>query len=90
MTTGKARFARPRIFAEHRQDRLLERLISGVVTRYLDLSVRASGFSNTLSAYCLRAKQRRQLGQLSDVALKDMGISRCEAIEESDKPFWKG
>ena len=32
---------------------------------------------------------RRQLAQLSQVQLKDIGINRSEALEEAAKPFWK-
>lgn len=31
---------------------------------------------------------RRQLAQLDDSALKDIGISRAEALQEARKPFW--
>jgi len=36
-----------------------------------------------------RLKQRRQLAHLSDVMLKDIGISRSDADAEASKPFWK-
>ena len=35
-----------------------------------------------------RAHQRRQLAQLSTAQLLDMGITREDATEESNKPFW--
>ncbi|MCP5206557.1 MAG: DUF1127 domain-containing protein [Hahellaceae bacterium] len=34
------------------------------------------------------AKQRRMLAQLNDSQLKDIGISRYDAIEESNRDFW--
>lgn len=34
------------------------------------------------------AKQRRMLAQLNDAQLKDIGISRYDAIEESSRDFW--
>lgn len=37
-----------------------------------------------------RARQRRQLMQFDDHLLRDIGISRSEAITEADKPFWQG
>ena len=34
------------------------------------------------------AEQRRQLAALSDAALKDIGLSRADAWQESERPFW--
>jgi uncharacterized protein YjiS (DUF1127 family) len=34
------------------------------------------------------ARQRRQLAMLSDVALKDIGLSRADIWEETQRPFW--
>jgi uncharacterized protein YjiS (DUF1127 family) len=34
------------------------------------------------------ARQRRQLAMLSDMALKDLGLSRADIMQESDRPFW--
>lgn len=31
---------------------------------------------------------RKQLGQLSESQLKDIGVSHAQAKIESDKPFW--
>lgn len=42
-----------------------------------------------LSIWYSTAKQRRALLQLSDDQLKDIGISRADAIHEAGKPFWK-
>ncbi|MCW9034461.1 MAG: DUF1127 domain-containing protein [Rhodospirillales bacterium] len=36
-----------------------------------------------------KARQRHALSGLSDDLLKDIGISRAQAMGESDKPFWK-
>jgi uncharacterized protein YjiS (DUF1127 family) len=35
-----------------------------------------------------RARQRRQLAQLSDAQLDDIGVNRAEARAEAAKPFW--
>ena len=35
-----------------------------------------------------RADQRHQLGEVTDVQLRDMGISREAARREYSKPFW--
>ncbi|MCY1276341.1 hypothetical protein D9M70_250050 [compost metagenome] len=34
------------------------------------------------------AHQRRQLARLSDEMLKDIGLSRADILEESERPFW--
>jgi uncharacterized protein YjiS (DUF1127 family) len=34
------------------------------------------------------ARQRRQLAMLSDAALKDIGLSRADVLQESERPFW--
>jgi uncharacterized protein YjiS (DUF1127 family) len=35
-----------------------------------------------------RGRQRRQLAELSDHMLRDIGITRADAWAEADKPFW--
>lgn len=42
-----------------------------------------------LQKYHATAKQRRALSQLSDAQLKDIGITRVDALQEAGKPFWK-
>lgn len=32
--------------------------------------------------------QRRQLAALGDAALKDIGLSRADVFQESERPFW--
>lgn len=34
------------------------------------------------------AKERRQLATLDDAALKDMGLTRGDVFQESERPFW--
>lgn len=34
------------------------------------------------------ARQRAHLASLSDEALKDMGLSRADILQESETPFW--
>jgi len=36
-----------------------------------------------------RSRQRRALQALDDWALKDVGLSRADAMRECDKPFWQ-
>jgi uncharacterized protein YjiS (DUF1127 family) len=46
----------------------------------------------TLGFWIDRSRQRRQLGELAelnDCLLKDIGVSREEAMREAEKPFWR-
>ena len=41
-------------------------------------------------AHCIdRVRQRRALARLDDRMLSDIGISRCDAEREIEKPFWR-
>ncbi|MEE8394178.1 MAG: DUF1127 domain-containing protein [Rhodospirillales bacterium] len=53
--------------------------ISGLILRTAD----------TLYEWQARAAQRRRLMELDDRMLGDIGISRTEAWEEWEKPFWR-
>ena len=44
---------------------------------------------DSLGAWRVRARERRQLSGLSDVMLKDIGVSRADASKEFEKPFWR-
>lgn len=35
-----------------------------------------------------RSRQRRQLAELGDAALKDIGLTRIDVRIEIEKPFW--
>lgn len=34
------------------------------------------------------AEQRHRLAQLDESALKDLGLSRADVLQESERPFW--
>ena len=36
-----------------------------------------------------RRRQRQALAGLDDAMLKDIGLSRADALFEADKPFWR-
>jgi uncharacterized protein YjiS (DUF1127 family) len=36
-----------------------------------------------------RHRERRELLQLDDRALTDIGLTRCDALSEAGKPFWQ-
>ena len=42
-----------------------------------------------LRAWRRRARERAELGRLSDRELRDFGVSRGEAIAEAAKPVWR-
>lgn len=42
-----------------------------------------------LESWVERHRQRRALHQLSDELLKDIGVSRADALREASKPFWR-
>ena len=50
------------------------------------------GWLRTLEFWISRSRQRRQLGELAEFdsdLLKDIGVSRKEALREAAKPFWR-
>ncbi|MEJ1337246.1 MAG: DUF1127 domain-containing protein [Candidatus Sedimenticola sp. (ex Thyasira tokunagai)] len=47
------------------------------------------GVIEQLKCWYARHRQREQLLQMDDRALKDIGISRVDALSEGTKPFWK-
>jgi uncharacterized protein YjiS (DUF1127 family) len=55
-------------------------------------SISAGGWLRTLEVWIDRSHQRRQLGELAelnDYLLKDIGVSREQAMREAAKPFWR-
>jgi uncharacterized protein YjiS (DUF1127 family) len=52
----------------------------------------AAGFIAAFDLLCdwaERNRQRRALLSLSDTMLRDIGVSRADALREGEKPFWK-
>jgi len=52
----------------------------------------AGGWLRTPETWIDRSHQRRRLGELAelnDYLLKDIGVSREEALREAMKPFWR-
>ncbi|MBN9671291.1 DUF1127 domain-containing protein [Roseibium aggregatum] len=43
---------------------------------------------NRLAVWSRTRQTRRQLSDLSDAALKDLGLSREAALQEATRPFW--
>ena len=52
---------------------------SGLLARLFDL----------LMTWSQRARERRELHAMSEHSLRDIGLSRADAAQEYDKPFWR-
>jgi uncharacterized protein YjiS (DUF1127 family) len=52
-----------------------------------------AGLASTIRRWVARSQQRRALREIAertdDHLLKDIGVSREEALREADKPFWR-
>jgi uncharacterized protein YjiS (DUF1127 family) len=44
---------------------------------------------DTLETWSERTRRRRELMRLDDHLLRDIGITRADAIAEASKPFWR-
>ena len=75
---------RPSAQLGHRQAHLL-RFLSGAAATMTGL-IRAG---DTLLLWLERYRQRRALDSLSDHVLKDLGLSRSDAMQEGGKRFWE-
>jgi uncharacterized protein YjiS (DUF1127 family) len=74
---------------------LLETITSAGHTRIEGQCRRRTLAAGLIAAFDLlcdwteRNRQRRALLSLSDAMLRDIGISRADALREGEKPFWK-
>ena len=63
--------------------------IAGELPRQaLNLSALAKAVWRQLKRWQQLAAQRRRLASLSDAALKDLGLSRADVMNEVERPFW--
>lgn len=51
-------------------------------------SFRLSAVASKLRRWWELARQRRQLAVLGEQARKDLGLSRADVMQESERPFW--
>jgi uncharacterized protein YjiS (DUF1127 family) len=42
-----------------------------------------------IAGWIERARQRKALAGLDDYMLRDIGITRCDAVRECSRPFWR-
>jgi uncharacterized protein YjiS (DUF1127 family) len=47
------------------------------------------GLIALLKTWRRRAEERQMLVTMSDMMLRDIGITRCDAMNEASKPFWR-
>ena len=48
-----------------------------------------SNMLSKLDMLLARRKSRRELAKLPDYLLKDIGVSRADALREAEKSFWQ-
>lgn len=60
---------------------------AGEITGLLAVAGRAA--LDRLALWHERARQRRQLRELTDALLHDLGLTRSDADAEAIKPFWR-
>ena len=65
------------------------RTLSEAPARPLPGPVPVRGWLGWIRGQAARWRERRLLEQLDDRALRDIGISRSEALAEARKPFWQ-
>ena len=54
-----------------------------------DLSDAAQWVLTTLRQWRRRSREREQISRMDERMLKDIGITRAEALRLSSKPFWR-
>ncbi|WP_432695544.1 DUF1127 domain-containing protein [Marinobacterium sp. YM272] len=52
-------------------------------------TIKLADLFSRLKEWHARARQRRQLATLPPEMLKDIGVSRTDALKEANKPFWR-
>jgi uncharacterized protein YjiS (DUF1127 family) len=68
---------------------VLERATAGPAGRPAErLRAALSWVILTLLRWQELARQRRALGAMSDHMLKDLGLTRADALREAGRPFW--
>jgi len=63
--------------------------IAGALPRQaVSLGALAKALWRQLKRWQQLAAQRRRLAALNDAALKDLGLSRADVLQEAERPFW--
>lgn len=64
-------------------------IVSARRARHISPSDTFSSLVESLQAWRERTRSRRELMRLSEYQLKDIGLSRQDAEQEWQKPFWQ-
>lgn len=62
--------------------------LAAAAPRHLSLSPMLRKLGQQLKRWYQLAQQRRRLASLNDAALKDLGLSRADVLQEAERPFW--
>ncbi|MGB5706338.1 MAG: DUF1127 domain-containing protein [Arenicellales bacterium] len=71
-----------------KQNQPLDYLVDVVPTRNAIKIFLGGTLSATIRIWFQRYQQRQRLTSLSERMLKDIGITREQATQEAEKPFW--
>jgi uncharacterized protein YjiS (DUF1127 family) len=63
-------------------------VLATVLPRHFSLGALAGKLGRQLKRWYQLAEQRRQLAMLDETALKDLGLSRGDVMQEVERPFW--
>ena len=53
------------------------------------LAARLTQLKDLFALWRRRSYERQALAGLSDLMLRDIGVTRCDALNEASKPFWR-
>jgi len=53
------------------------------------VAARIKRIADVLALWRQRSYERQALAGLSDQLLRDIGLTRCDAMNEANKPFWR-
>ncbi len=62
---------------------------STAIGRRRSLSLSFRSCVDLLNVWVYRATERRAVSKLSDLVLRDIGLTRADVMQESMKPFWQ-
>jgi uncharacterized protein YjiS (DUF1127 family) len=63
-------------------------VLATVLPQHFSLGAWLGRFGRQLKRWYQLAEQRRQLAMLDETALKDLGLSRGDVMQEVERPFW--